>query len=142
MKRRRRTRILIEGSPDLPMHLSAEAEAEHKVRIIDEPSGGLVMMRMKDTARKDAFFLGEVMVTEAKVRIGNSLGIGLVRGDAPVLARSLAVIDAAWNAGSPLINHWISLLEAEEASLEESRRKEAASILKTRVDFSTMETFS
>ena len=141
MTRRRRTRILIEGSPLLAASLSAEADRVHDIRTVDEPSGGLVMMRMKDTARKDAFYLGEVLVTEAKVRIGEVLGIGLVRGHHPDLARNLAIIDAVWSADPELAETWISRIEREEAAIAEKRSIEAGAILKTRVDFSTMETF-
>ncbi len=141
MKRRLRTRILIDGSPDLLRRLSAEAESSHDVRDVDDPSGGLVMMRLRDTARKDAFYLGEILVTEAKVRIGGTLGLGLIRGDRPEEARRLAVVDAAFNANSPLIADWIPLLEEEDLRIVREKSREAAEILKTRVDFSTMESF-
>jgi len=141
MKRRCRTQILVEGAPELAETLSLEAEKTHEVRDVDNPSGGLVMMRMRDTARRDAYFLGEVLVTEAKVRIGEILGIGLIRGDRPDLARQLAVIDAAFNVESSLIESWLSRLEAEKSRLTGIRSQEAAEILKTRVEFSTMESF-
>lgn len=141
MKRRRRTQILIEGSPNLLRRLSDEAESAHDVRDVDDPSGGLVMMRLRDTARKDAFFLGEILVTEAKVRIGETLGLGLIRGDHPEKARRLAVVDAAFNVDSSLLTDWIPLLEEEELRIAAQRDREATEILKTRVDFSTMESF-
>ena len=99
------------------------------------------MMRLRDSARKDAFFLGEVLVTEAKVRIGGTLGLGLIRGDRPEEARRLAVVDAAFNAGSPLLSDWLPLLEEEERRIADRLDREAAAVLETRVDFSTMETF-
>ena len=141
MKRRRRTRILVEGSPELLFHLSAEAESAHDVKDVDDPSAGLVMMRLRDTARKDAFYLGEVLVTEAKVRIGGILGLGLIRGDRPDEARRLAVVDAVFNSESPLLADWIPRLEDEERRIAEGLERETSSILETRVDFSTMETF-
>ena len=141
MKRRCRTRILVEGTPELAETLSLEAEKTHDVRDVDDPSGGLVMMCMRDTARRDAYFLGEVLVTEAKVRIGEIIGIGLIRGDRPDLARQLAVIDAVFNAESSLTESWLPRLEAEKGRLADIRGQEAAEILKTRVEFSTMESF-
>lgn len=141
MTRRHRTRILIEGSPGLADRLADQANTNHDIGSIDEPSNGLVMMRLRDTARKDAFYLGEVLVTECKVRIGDCIGIGLVRGDRPELARNLAAIDAAWAADSQLLPEWIRELEAEEGRIRDRLNREATRILATRVDFSTMETF-
>jgi alpha-D-ribose 1-methylphosphonate 5-triphosphate synthase subunit PhnG len=141
MNRRRRTRILVDGNPELSEILANEAAESLSIVDVDAPSGGLVMMRMRDTARNDAFFLGEVMVTEAKVRIGGTVGIGMVCGNNTSMARNLAIIDAAYNSGSEIVWKWTERLEAEEKQITERKRLEAAQILKTRVDFSTMETF-
>lgn len=139
MKRRERTRILIEGDRDLRRRLCAEALETADVYTVAEPAPGLVMTTMRESARRSRFFLGEVMVTEAKVRIGTHLGLGIIAGDDPDAAYELAVIDAAFNARLPVAEDWVTALQDEAARIEEDRAREEARILKTRVDFQTMD---
>jgi alpha-D-ribose 1-methylphosphonate 5-triphosphate synthase subunit PhnG len=138
MKRRRRTELLIQGSREIAARLSAEIQKRHDVQTVEEPNNGLVMVKMRETSRKSLFYLGEVFVTEAKVRIGHTLGIGIVKGHEPELAHALAVIDAAYNAGLPETERWTEALEAEERSIEQRRSAISAGVLNTKVNFDTM----
>ncbi len=56
------------------------------------------MIKMRETAKRELFYLGEVLVTEAKVSINGTLGMGIVVGDNEELALNLAIIDCATNA--------------------------------------------
>jgi len=141
MKRNKRTYILVEGAKELRAALAKEAEEKLSIINVTGPSRGLVMVKMRDSARKEVFFLGEVMVTEAKVRIGDMFGLGLIRGDDFSAARELAIVDAVFNSESSLAKTWIEKLEKEELCIREKREEEAAKLLGTRVEFSTMETF-
>lgn len=140
MKRRERTRILIQGSSELRARLAREVLEHQAVVAVAEPSAGLVMTQMRETAKQSRFYLGEVLVTEAKVRIGESLGLGIIAGDDTEAAYDLAVIDAAFNAGVAPEDRWLSELEEESRRIESRHAREDARILETRVDFQTMDT--
>jgi len=140
ISRNRRTKILIDGKPEIAQKISQDLCAQYKVVALEEPNEGLVMVRMRETAQNTLFNLGEVLVTEAKVMINDSIGIGIVEGHRSDLARDLAIIDAAWTAGLPECEKWEALLLAEENAIILRRLAESRSILDTRVRFETMDT--
>lgn len=69
MNRKRRTEILIKGSSEIAKKISAEIEEKYIVKIVEEPNYGLVMVKIREGAKKTLFYIGEVLVTEAKVLI-------------------------------------------------------------------------
>ncbi len=139
MNRRRRTEILIKGSAEIAKKMFIEISEKYEVKIIEEPNNGLVMTKMREEAQKSLFYLGEVLVTEAKVQINGKLGIGIVRGNETELSYWLAVIDAAYNADLEETKSWQKLLEDEEKRINEEMRKYNSRVLKTKVNFATMD---
>ncbi|WP_053360777.1 phosphonate C-P lyase system protein PhnG [Bacillus sp. FJAT-27251] len=139
MKRRRRTEVLIHGSQKLSSQLAENIRQNYQVEVIQSPENGLVMMKMRETSQKSLFYPGEVFVTECKVQIGETIGIGIVAGDYPELAENLAVIDAAYEAELPETGSWAGLLEQEEQNIRQQRDGARQAILKTKVDFETMD---
>ncbi|MBE6071471.1 MAG: phosphonate C-P lyase system protein PhnG [Clostridium butyricum] len=138
MNRRRRTEILIRGSKELAEKLAKKIEEKYDIRTIDEPNNGLVMIKMRETAKKQLFYLGEVLVTEAKININGHLGMGIVVGDNEELAVNLAIIDGAYKANLKEIDAWEELLLNEEKLIKEKEDKLSQKILETKVDFTTM----
>ncbi|EOR24324.1 phosphonate C-P lyase system protein PhnG [Cytobacillus oceanisediminis] len=139
MKRRRRTEILINGSLALAEKMAKMIHEYYEVVVIQEPENGLVMMKVRETSKKTLFYPGEVFVTECKVKVHESIGIGIVAGDQPTLAHHLAIIDAAFQAELPETNGWIELLEQEEQAILIKKATENKAILKTKVNFETMD---
>ncbi|MGO8692644.1 MAG: phosphonate C-P lyase system protein PhnG [Rectinemataceae bacterium] len=139
MDRARRTRILIEGSPELRRELSRRISSRYPVAVVDEPRGGLVMIKMRETARNGLFYMGELLITEAKVQIEGRIGIGMIAGDESESARELAIIDAAHNARLEETREWEGMLVAEETSIALREEAEAARIARTRVAFESMD---
>lgn len=125
-----------------PAALKAQAEAIlpllGAVEVIVSRTG-LVMLPMRDTVQDAAFFLGDVLVAEAQVRLGGHgvEGYGMVVGRDLERAMAMALIDAALAAGietgrlDAFLARAAERLAADEADL--LRRIEA-----TRVE---METF-
>lgn len=109
--------------------------------VLDEPREGLVMVKVRESARRSLFYLGEVLATSCRVRIEEQVGLGVVMGDDRSLAYDLAVIDAAFALGDSRFDSagWEKELASEGALIDEVRAKECAALAKTRVDFSTME---
>ena len=139
MNRRRRTKILIDGSPHLARKLASEIEQIYDVHVVTEPHHALTMIKMRETAKKTLFYLGEVLITETKVQIGQSIGIGIVVGDEEALSYQLAVIDAAYEADLVETKNWTALFEEEEQHICEIREKREANLLKTKVNFEMMD---
>lgn len=140
MKRRRRTEILINGSQKLAEDIAHCIKDKYEVKVIQEPESGLVMLKVRETSQKSPFYPGEVLVTECKVQIKGNIGIGIVAGDQPELSYHLAVIDAAFEAMQPETIRWMELLlENEEKVIQEQRAAASHSILKTKVNFETMD---
>ena len=139
IQRKRRTRILIDGSPALRRQLAAEITKAYRLLEVEEPNHGLTMIRMRETAHSSLFFLGEILVTEAKVQIEGVTGLGILAGDDPAAARDLAIIDAAYNAHLPQTSAWDELLAAEERRLTRKRDSYEARLSETRVRFETMD---
>ena len=98
---------------------------------------GLVMASMVDTAQGATFYLGEVLVAEAHVRLDAAEGYAACLGRDLEQALAIALIDAALVAGrarqriDPFIHTQAAALEAAEQRLLEA-------IEATRVE---METF-
>ncbi|WZL74711.1 phosphonate C-P lyase system protein PhnG [Clostridiaceae bacterium 35-E11] len=139
MKKRRRTEILVKGSIEIAKKLAEEIRDHYHVKAIEEPNNGLVMVKMRETAKKNLFYLGEIFVTEAKVHVEGNLGIGIVYGNNPALAYYLAVINAAYNGGLKETEGWSEILLNEEKNIKIKRDKYRAKVLKTKVSFETMD---
>ncbi|ODA42422.1 phosphonate C-P lyase system protein PhnG [Desulfosporosinus sp. BG] len=139
MIRKKRTEILIKGSPEVSVKLAQEILTVHDVTTIEEPNNSLVMVKVRESAKRSLFYLGEVLITECKVMIKGILGIGLIKGHEPVLAYNLAIIDAAYNANLPETKEWASLLLSEEVKIKETCEALNNKILKTKVNFATMD---
>lgn len=139
MKRKRRTEILVHSSSELPTALAEEILNQYEVKVVEEPNGGLVMVKTRESAKKSLFYIGEVFVTECKVHIGDYIGVGVIAGHEETRAFDLAVIDAAYNAGLKETERWQDLLLQEEAFIEKERAARMAQVLKTKVNFETMD---
>lgn len=139
MNRKRRTEILIRSPKELAKKLADNVRKKYAIRVIEEPNQGLVMIKMRETAKKELFYLGEVLVSEAKVYVNGALGMGIVKGENEELALNLAIIDGAYKANIEEVNLWEEILIKAENEIKENERKEAAKILETKVDFSTMD---
>jgi len=138
MRRRRRTEILIKGSSELAKNMFKEIERNYEIKTVEEADNGLVMVKMRESAKNSLFYLGEVLITEAKVQINQKFGIGIVRGYKPKFAYWLAVIDAAYNLNLEEIKNWEKALIKEENEIKSLVAISQAKILKTKVNFENM----
>jgi alpha-D-ribose 1-methylphosphonate 5-triphosphate synthase subunit PhnG len=86
------------------------------VTVVMPPTTGMVMARAIDGALGEPFNLGEVLVTEARVALGDTEGWGMVVGSAPDSALAVALVDGALAHGG-----------AVAAAVEERLREMVAS---------------
>ncbi|AGK98330.1 phosphonate C-P lyase system protein PhnG [Clostridium pasteurianum] len=138
MRRRRRTEILIKGSSEIAKNMFKEIEKNYEIKTIEEPDSALVMIKMRESSKNSLFYLGEVLVTEAKVQINEAFGIGIVRGNKPEFAYWLAVIDAAYNLELKETGSWEKILVEEEKRIKTEEALNDSKILKTKVNFESM----
>lgn len=142
MNRRQRTETLINSSSNLAAVLADEIKGRYVIDLMEEPNHGLVMVKVRETAKKSLFYLGEVLVTECKVQIAGKMGVGLIKGDEPEKAYDLAVIDAAYAAELVETAAWPAKLNMEHDLLKQAYAAEHAKVMRTKVDFETMDTDS
>ncbi|SMC27056.1 alpha-D-ribose 1-methylphosphonate 5-triphosphate synthase subunit PhnG [Clostridium acidisoli DSM 12555] len=138
MRRRRRSEILIKGSSELAQEMFREIEKNYEIKTIEDSHNALVMIKMRESAKNSLFYLGEVLVTEAKIQIDEKFGVGIVRGNKPEFAYWLAVIDAAYNLELEETKKWEEKLFEEEKAIKKLESEKEAEILKTKVNFETM----
>lgn len=145
LRRYERTRALVEGDPALARAIVHEVEGRRdegarEVTVVDEPREELVMVQVRETAQGGLFYLGEALMTSCRVRVGPSVGLGLVLGSDRCRAYELAVVDAAFagEAGAPRAERWDGRLRQELARIEAREAAEARRVATTKVDFSTM----
>lgn len=138
MHRRIRTEILIKSDNGLVEELVNQIINKYKVEEIEPSSNGLVMIKVRETSKKELFYLGEVLVSEAKYKVNGTIGVGIVASDNEELAKNLAIIDAAYNANLLETMKWDKRLLIEQQKIKKAENKRAAEILKTKVDFKTM----
>ncbi|SPF37587.1 Phosphonate C-P lyase system protein PhnG (fragment) [Candidatus Desulfosporosinus infrequens] len=97
------------------------------------------MVKVRESAQQSLFYLGEVFITESKVMIDGYLGIGMAQGHEPELVYNLAIIDAAYNANLPETKAWKNVLLLEEDCIKEKYETLKNKVLKTKVNFKTMD---
>lgn len=131
----------MESDPSVARGLAELIERSVEVREVAPPRQGLVMCQVRETARNSRFYLGEALMTECRVRIGDVEGLGVVLGARPELARDLAVIDAALSQGAaaPAVADEVErgVLVAERR-LAADRARSAARTCASRVSFDEM----
>lgn len=141
MERKERTRILVEGDRNILDHIAREIEQSHDVALVKEPTEELVMLRVRESAKRSQFYLGEALMTSCVVRIGATYGYGMVTGEDHDKAFDLAVVDAAYTLDAEQCENkgWNALLAESDEHIKAQKRKRNEALLKTQVDFSTME---
>ncbi len=138
MNRDKRFELIARANSERICEIAERILADTAVEVIKKPVGGMIMMRFRDTAEKCVFNLGEVLVTEAEVRIDEELGYAIVMGRDPEAALAGAILDAAVESGHPLTPEIIDLLRSEEARCKEELQKTWAEVATTKVDFEVM----
>lgn len=105
--------------------------------IISGPSEGLVMVKTREHAKNTLFYMGEVLITETKIRHGSVVGTGLVKGSDNELSQAMAFIDLSikMEQFTTELNEILNTLKNVEANdIAEKTEK----ILQTKVNFEMM----
>jgi len=139
MTRSRIAQVLIEGDREFLKRLCGQIGERYRVEPVRPPSRTLVMGKARDPVSGKPFYLGEILATECTVAIGPAHGFGILLGEDAEKAYELAVVDAALNARLPETAGWTAEFEREERKLVERWKKDQERVMRTKVQFDTME---
>lgn len=117
----------------------------HHVQDVQLPQSGLALLKLRDSAKGDAYYPGEVPLATAHVRVttvnGQTIeGAAQLLDDRASLARAIAVIDAVLTGQLPGHEDARPLLAIGQARLDEQAAQRRALLVSTRVDFSLLGT--
>lgn len=117
--------------------------SDHHVEDLVLPQSGLGLLQLRDSARADRYFLGEVPLARAHVRItaqdGQSAeGAAQLLDDRAGLARAVAILDGVLAVDMPGADAAITLLHKGAGILAEKTRERRALLSTTRVDFAML----
>jgi alpha-D-ribose 1-methylphosphonate 5-triphosphate synthase subunit PhnG len=99
---------------------------------------GLVMLPMIEPVKDATFYLGEVLVAEARVRIGGVEGYAACLGRDVEQALALALVDAA-NAAGMVQEEIAQFLAVQSAQLQRADDELLRQVEATRVEMETFE---
>lgn len=138
MKRAQRTKLLIEVGRNEALQMAKQIEGQYSITIVQPPREGLVMMKMRESAQQSLFYIGEVLVTETKVKVNETFGLGIVVEHDPELSKALAIIDAAYNGQLQETKAWTTTLKTLDETLKQQQHDIKRSIERTKVQFNSM----
>ena len=113
--------------------------ADVDMTVTRPPQSGLIMLTATDCFETD-FYLGEVLVTEARIIFSGCEGFGMVSGEAPRRALARAAADAVLRCPgqSKIQDRLLACLQQEELKQEIRLAEDAALIAATKVNFDLM----
>lgn len=123
--------------------LAADLAERYAAEDLTLPEAGLGLLKLADGALGDEYFLGEIPVTRAHVRLrmadGRSVeGAAQLLDDRAALVRAVAVLDAVLASRLPGWEEAASLLDEGARRLAEHTEARRALLTHTRVDFSLL----
>lgn len=131
----------------LPAHeiraAAEHLERTHEVEDVSLPQAGLGLLQLRDGAFHEPFYLGEVPLTRAHVRVrtedgSEASGGAVLLDDRMKLVRSLAILDAVLAARLPGWEIAAELVERGAAQHAEMTAQRQIILARTRVDFSLL----
>lgn len=137
MDRKQWTRIFSKYGRQEALDFYNNFKRELDFDIINGPGEGLVMMKTREHAKNSLFYMGEVLITETKIRHSSTVGTGLVKGSDNELSQAMAFIDLSFKLEkfTAELNEILNTLKNIEAhDIAEQTEK----ILQTKVSFDMM----
>ncbi len=124
---------------------ATELAERNLVEDLDLPQSGLGLLPLKDGALGEPYFLGEVPVTRAHVRIRdnqgrNGEGAAIALDDRSGMARALAILDGVLASGLTGWERAVQLLDEGQGKIASIQRERNKLLAATRVDFSLLGT--
>ncbi|MCL2635012.1 MAG: phosphonate C-P lyase system protein PhnG [Betaproteobacteria bacterium] len=132
--------------PAEQIRMAAETlSSRYVIDDLELPQSGLGLLPLSDGALGEAYYLGEIPLARAHVRIANGTaqsceGGAILMDDRARLARSLAILDGVLAAGLPGCEAARALLSDGAEKIREITSERQKLLAATRVDFSLLGT--
>lgn len=117
--------------------LAVKVIRKYKVEIIKK-NLGLVMAKAVDSVEEEAFYLGEVLVSEAMVEVKGNVGYACFLSRDTDKAVKGATIDSICCFDESFREEIDKVIEEEKNKWEKEREKEMGKVLSTKVEFERM----
>lgn len=116
---------------------------QFQVEDLEIPQSGLALVPLIDAAMGETYYLGEIPVAKAHVRLtdpqgATAEGAAIVMDDRTSLIRALAILDAVTAAAWPGHEAALALLREGKAVVEATAADRKKLLAATRVDFSLL----
>ncbi|MDR0997146.1 MAG: phosphonate C-P lyase system protein PhnG [Zoogloeaceae bacterium] len=123
--------------------VAGQLAAAYAVEDLSLPQAGLGLLQLADGALADAYYLGEIPLSCAHVRLtapDGQVGTGAAHwlDDQVARTRAMAIVDAALSARLPGSEAALPLLAAGQAALARTKAERRQLLSATRVDFSLL----
>jgi len=138
MSKMKMFKILAKSSRDEVIKLADEIKNNHKIIITKEPSKILVMVKMHEPVANSTFYIGELLASEAMVKLDDKLGMAVTAGDDFDKVLAMAIIDAAFNSNVSEIEWLKYKLNELNKIIENKENMEFAKHYKSKVNFREM----
>ncbi|MDP3887475.1 phosphonate C-P lyase system protein PhnG [Hydrogenophaga sp.] len=125
--------------------LASDLAGQHQVQDLALPQSGLGLLPITDSALGDTYFIGEIPLAQAHVRVttthGQSVeGAAILVDDRAGVARAMAILDAVLAARIPGCEAATELLDQGAAALAEQSHQRRSLLVATRVNFALLGT--
>ncbi|MCH8497378.1 MAG: phosphonate C-P lyase system protein PhnG [Marinobacter sp.] len=123
--------------------LAESFNKQFQVEDIQRPESGLALLRNRDGARGEDYFLGEIPVARAHIRLflnGEAMAEGgaQILDDRTPLARAIAILDAVLANRLPGHEQVTQLLNQGQQHIEQQQAQRQVLLSSTLVDFSLL----
>ena len=137
-------RSLTALTPETVIQLASQLTQDWQVSYEAIPQKGLSLLQLQDSVFKEPYYLGEIPLSTARVRLENADGQSYeggvqVMSDVPDFAASLAICDAIFSNELTGWQQVAELIDRGRAIRQEEDRLRGAMLAKTRVDFSLLD---
>lgn len=137
-------RALTAHSTETVIHLASQLTVRWQVSYETIPQTGLSLLQLEDSVFHEPYYLGEIPLSTARVRLENADGQSYeggaqVMSDVPDFATSLAICDAIFSNNLVGWEQVYDLIKRGQAIRQEEDRLRGAMLAKTRVDFSLLD---
>ncbi len=137
-------RALTAHSAETVIQLASQLTQGWQVSYETIPQTGLSLLQLQDSVFHEPYYLGEIPLSTALVRLENSDGQSYeggaqVMSDVPDFATSLAICDAIFSNNLVGWQQVYDLIKRGQAIRQEEDRLRGAMLAKTRVDFSLLD---
>jgi len=140
--------IWVSALKELPakdlLAMTTEVSKDWMLRPKSLPQSGLGMMKLKDSAFNEAFYLGEFPISTAWLEVTTADGLkaegaAQVMDDNVEIAEALALCDAVLSSELPGWQQVYNMVEQGVAIREKTKRERKVMLARTRVNFSLLD---